>query len=155
MAWYSKTWTWLDGEWHEGNPPIMGPRSHASWLGSSVFDGARIFEGVAPDLDRHAARVNRSAQSLGLKPTMTAEEIIGLTHEGAKKFADFLLSTDAQKLLLNGSMYSIDKKLPPPAGAKPFAEATKGSKALTPEIIRKTGENSKTIKAKFAELVLE
>lgn len=86
MAWYSKTWTWLDGEWHEGNPPIMGPRSHASWLGSSVFDGARIFEGVAPDLDRHAARVNRSALSLGLKPTMTAEQIVALTHEGAKKF---------------------------------------------------------------------
>ena len=32
---------------------ILGPRSHAMWLGTSVFDGARWFEGVAPDLDLH------------------------------------------------------------------------------------------------------
>jgi branched-chain amino acid aminotransferase len=56
------------------------------WLGSSVFDGARWFEGVAPDLDRHAARVNASAIALGLKPTMTVEEIVGLTFDGLKKF---------------------------------------------------------------------
>ena len=48
---FTQTWTWFEGEWHEGNPPIMGPRSHAFWLGSSVFDGARAFEGVTPDLD--------------------------------------------------------------------------------------------------------
>lgn len=87
MAWYSETWTWVDGAWHEGNPPLMGPRTHASWLGSSVFDGARIFEGVAPDLDLHAARVNRSALSLGLKPTMAPEQIVALAHEGARKFS--------------------------------------------------------------------
>ena len=50
------TWTYVDGDWHEGNVPIIGPRTHAMWLGSSVFDGARWFEGVAPDLDLHAAR---------------------------------------------------------------------------------------------------
>ena len=82
----SQTWTWLDGDWHEGNPPIIGPRSHAMWLGSTVFDGARWFEGIAPDLDRHAARVNASATALGLKPVMTAEEIVGLTWDGLKKF---------------------------------------------------------------------
>lgn len=86
MAWYSKTWTWFNGDWHEGNPPIMGPRSHASWLGSSVFDGARIFEGLAPDLDLHMARVNRSARVMDLNPTMTVEEMIGLVKEGMKKF---------------------------------------------------------------------
>lgn len=86
MAWYSQTWTWFDGEWHEGNPGIMGPRTHATWLASSVFDGARYFDGVAPDLDRHAARVNRSATALGLKPTMSVEEIVGKTAEGVKKF---------------------------------------------------------------------
>lgn len=82
----SKTWTYVDGDWHEGNVPIVGPRTHAMWLGSSVFDGARWFEGVAPDLDRHSARVNASAIALGLKPTMTAEEIVGLTLDGLKKF---------------------------------------------------------------------
>ncbi len=80
------TWTYVDGDWHEGNPPIVGPRSHAFWLGSSVFDGARWFEGVAPDLDRHSARVNASAAALGLKATKTVDEIVGLTMEGLKKF---------------------------------------------------------------------
>ncbi len=82
----SATWTYVDGDWHEGNVPIMGARTHAVWLGSSVFDGARWFEGVMPDLELHAARVNRSATTLGMKPTMSAEEIIGLAWDGAKKF---------------------------------------------------------------------
>jgi branched-chain amino acid aminotransferase len=87
VAWYSHTWNWFNGAWHEGNPPIMGPRSHAAWLGSSVFDGARIFEGVMPDIDRHCERVNRSALTIGLKPTMDPQAIADLVREGAKKFA--------------------------------------------------------------------
>jgi branched-chain amino acid aminotransferase len=87
MAWYSQTWSWFEGEWHEGNPGLVGPRSHALWQASAVFDGARYFDGVAPDLDRHAARVNRSALALGLKPTVTPEFIVQKTLEGAKKFA--------------------------------------------------------------------
>ncbi|RDJ23788.1 branched-chain amino acid aminotransferase [Bosea caraganae] len=86
MAWYSQTWTWFEGEWLEGNPGIMGPRTHAAWQASCVFDGARHFDGVSPDLDRHAARVNRSAIALGLKPTALAEEIVAKTAEGLKKF---------------------------------------------------------------------
>jgi branched-chain amino acid aminotransferase len=88
VAWYSQTWTFFEGKWLEGNPGIMGPRTHAAWLSSSVFDGARVFEGVMPDMDRHAERVNRSAEKLGLNPTMTSEAILELTREGAKKFAD-------------------------------------------------------------------
>jgi branched-chain amino acid aminotransferase len=87
VAWYSQTWTFFEGEWREGNPGITGPRSHAFWLGSSVFDGARVFEGVMPDMDRHAERVNRSAEKIGLKPTIGPEAIVELTREGAKKFA--------------------------------------------------------------------
>jgi branched-chain amino acid aminotransferase len=98
VAWYSKTWTWFDGDWHEGNPPIIGPRTHASWLGSSVFDGARVFEGVAPDLDLHMERTNRSARVMGLNPTKTADEMIGLVKEGVKKF-------DAGKALYVKPMY--------------------------------------------------
>ncbi|MEX0955399.1 MAG: branched-chain amino acid aminotransferase [Rhizobiaceae bacterium] len=82
----SVTWTYVDGDWHEGNVALIGPRSHAMWLGSSVFDGARWFEGVAPDLDRHAERVNASATALGLRPTMSAGEIVSLTWDGLKKF---------------------------------------------------------------------
>jgi branched-chain amino acid aminotransferase len=87
MADWSQTWTWIDGDWHEGNPPVIGPRSHAMWLGSSVFDGARAFEGVTPDLDRHCTRVNASATALGLRATMDVETIHGLALEGVKRFA--------------------------------------------------------------------
>jgi branched-chain amino acid aminotransferase len=86
MAW-SETWTFFEGRWLEGNPPLMGPRSHAFWLASTVFDGARVFEGVYPDLDRHADRLVRSAGNLGLKAGVTPEEIVALTKEGTKKFA--------------------------------------------------------------------
>ena len=82
----TKTWTYVDGEWLEGNPPLIGPVSHAMWLGSTVFDGARWFDGVAPDLDLHCARVNRSADALGMRATMEATAIEALAHEGLKKF---------------------------------------------------------------------
>lgn len=82
----STTWTFVDGGWHEGNVALVGPRSHAMWLGSSVFDGARWFEGVAPDLDLHCARVNASAIALGLKPMVGVEEMVALTFEGLKRF---------------------------------------------------------------------
>jgi branched-chain amino acid aminotransferase len=88
MAAAPRSLTWFDGAWHEGNPPILGPMSQAFWLGSTVFDGARAFEGVMPDLDQHCARVNRSAVALGLKPTMPAEAIMDLAREGAKTFGD-------------------------------------------------------------------
>jgi len=82
----SKTWTFFEGDWHEGNVPIMGPRTHAAWQCSSVFDGARVFEGVAPDLDLHCARINASAPKLQLKPVLPAEQWIALTREGIGKF---------------------------------------------------------------------
>jgi branched-chain amino acid aminotransferase len=82
----SQTWTYVDGDWYEGNVAVIGPRSHAMWLGSSVFDGGRWFEGVSPDLDLHCRRVNASAIALGLKPTMSVDTMVGLTHDGLKKF---------------------------------------------------------------------
>jgi branched-chain amino acid aminotransferase len=80
------TWTHVDGEWVSGNPPLIGPTSHAMWLGSTVFDGSRWFDGIAPDLDLHCRRVNRSATAMGLKPIKTAEEIEALAWEGVRKF---------------------------------------------------------------------
>jgi branched-chain amino acid aminotransferase len=84
---WSKTWTFYEGDWHEGNVPIMGVRDHAAWLCSSVFDGARTFEGVSPDLDLHCARVNASAEIMHLKPVVTADTWLGLTQDGIKRFA--------------------------------------------------------------------
>jgi len=83
---WSKTWTFYEGDWHEGNLPIMGVRDHAAWLCSSVFDGARTFEGVSPDLDLHCARVNASAKTMHLKPVVPAETWLGLTRDGIKRF---------------------------------------------------------------------
>ena len=87
MASWSQTWTFFDGQWHEGNVPLWGVRTHAIWLGSSVFDGARVFEGVAPDLDLHCARVNASAKTMYLKPTVPVEQWTALVREGMKKFS--------------------------------------------------------------------
>jgi branched-chain amino acid aminotransferase len=78
--------TWVDGKWHEGNPKLIGPMTHAMWQASLVFDGARAFEGVAPDLDRHALRVVASAKSMGLEPMLTAGEIEELARDGLRRF---------------------------------------------------------------------
>lgn len=86
MVDWSQTWTWMDGAWFSGNQPILGPRSHAFWLGSSVFDGARAFEGVTPDVDLHMARVNRSAQALGLRSFVSAGQMLELVTEGLERF---------------------------------------------------------------------
>ena len=78
--------TWIDGEWVEGNPPILGPMTHATWMASVAFDGARAFRRLAPDLDRHVARSIDSALAMGLQPTVTADEIEDLAWQGVERF---------------------------------------------------------------------
>ena len=102
---WSKTWTYFEGDWHEGNVPIMGPRTHAAWLCSLVFDGARAFEGVTPDLDLHCARVNDSARKLFLKPCVVTEDWVRLAREGVKKF-------DKDAALYIRPMYWAEKEGP-------------------------------------------
>jgi branched-chain amino acid aminotransferase len=87
MADWSQTWTFFDGEWREGNVPLWGVRTHAIWLGSSVFDGARAFEGVVPDVDLHCTRVNASARTMFLKPVVPVEQWLDLVRDGMKRFA--------------------------------------------------------------------
>jgi len=86
MAQWSKTWTFFENDWHEGNVPIFGPRTHAGWLGSLVFDGARAFEGVTPDLALHCARVNASAKYFHLQPQVSLDAWLGLVADGLKRF---------------------------------------------------------------------
>ncbi|MEO1493350.1 MAG: branched-chain amino acid aminotransferase [Pseudomonadota bacterium] len=86
MAMGRTIWTFYEGTWHQGNHPIFGAADHGAWLGSSVFDGARAFEGVTPDLDLHCARTVASARTMGLNPTLTGEEITELAREGVSKF---------------------------------------------------------------------
>ncbi|HMK88439.1 MAG TPA: branched-chain amino acid aminotransferase [Methylocystis sp.] len=83
----TQTWTFFEGAWREGNQAILGARSHGAWLGSVVFDGARAFEGVAPDLDKHLARVNRSALAMGLDPIISEAEWMALCDAGRARFA--------------------------------------------------------------------
>jgi branched-chain amino acid aminotransferase len=64
----------------------MSLRSPAAWLGQSVFDGARAFEGVIPDLAKHCARVLESARLFGLDPPVAAAEIERLAWEGLARF---------------------------------------------------------------------
>jgi branched-chain amino acid aminotransferase len=102
---WSKTWTYFEDKWHEGNVPIMGPRTHAAWLCSVVFDGARAFEGVAPDLELHCARVNDSAKRLFLKPTVSIETWVSLAREGITRF-------DKDAALYIRPMYWAEKEGP-------------------------------------------
>ena len=86
MAGSGETWVYFKGDWHQGDVAVMGPRSHAFWLASAVFDGARAFEGVTPDLDLQCARVNESARLMHLKPDVSVEAWTGLVADGLKKF---------------------------------------------------------------------
>jgi branched-chain amino acid aminotransferase len=74
--------TWFEGSWHRADVPVMKAADHGSWLGSSVFDGARYFDGRAPDLLAHCERVNRSAEALMITPTHSAEQMLEIIREG-------------------------------------------------------------------------
>ncbi len=74
-----------DGKWYDESPRITGPMDHAFWMASTVFDGARAFQGMAPDLDRHCARLGRSARALGLTPTLETDEVIELCKAAVRK----------------------------------------------------------------------
>lgn len=77
---------YVDGKWHEGNPPLMGAGSLATWLGGVIFDGARAFDGVTPDLDLHCQRACRSAEKMNMRSPMKWEEMQELVLEGVSKF---------------------------------------------------------------------
>ena len=74
--------TWFEGRWHEGDVMIMRAGDHGAWLGTTVFDGARYFEGVAPDLAAHMARVNRSAEALMITPSVATDAMVEIVREG-------------------------------------------------------------------------
>jgi branched-chain amino acid aminotransferase len=113
---WSKTLTFFEDDWHEGNVPIMGPRTHAAWLGTSVFDGARAFEGMTPDLDLHCARINRSVTAMCLKPVVSKDDWMTLVRDGLKRFAP-----DAE--LYIRPMYWAEEGAP--GGVRPDPESTR------------------------------
>jgi branched-chain amino acid aminotransferase len=80
--------TYIDGDWHDGNVPVIGAMSHAIWLGSIAFDGARAFEGVTPDLERHCQRVVNSAAALHMRSPLPADDIQQIARDGVSRFND-------------------------------------------------------------------
>lgn len=79
--------TYFEGAWHEGDLAVMRAGDHGMWLGSAVFDGARLAHGLLPDLALHCARVNRSAEALMLTPTVDAGEMEQIIREGLSAYA--------------------------------------------------------------------
>ncbi|MEC7794743.1 MAG: branched-chain amino acid aminotransferase [Pseudomonadota bacterium] len=79
--------TYFQGTWHDGDIPVMKAADHGSWLGTTVFDGARMVNGLIPDLTAHCARVNRSAKALMIDPTVETDAMVEIAKEGLSAYA--------------------------------------------------------------------
>ena len=59
--------TYVGGKWKTGAPLVQSAMTQSFMHGSTVFDGARYFDGCAPDLDRHFERLIHSSTVMGLR----------------------------------------------------------------------------------------
>lgn len=122
--------TYYDGAWHDSDLAVMRAADHGSWLGTTVFDGARYFDGIAPDLTAHCARVNASAQALMITPTVRAEDMVQIVWEGLKAY-------DEQTAVYIRPMYWAldggDLGIVPKAGATGFAISLEAIPMAPPE----------------------
>ena len=64
----------------------MAAADHGAWLGTTVFDGARYVDGMAPDLRAHCDRVVASAKALMLHPNLTGADVFDIAWEGLKRY---------------------------------------------------------------------
>ena len=104
--------TYFQGTWNKGNAAVINAADHGAWLGSNVFDGARYFDGVAPDLLAHCKRVNNSAEALMLKPTVSAKEMVDIVWEGLKLYpADAAVYIRPMYWAIDGDVSAIVPKL--------------------------------------------
>lgn len=78
--------TYFEGCWHDADISVMKAADHGAWLGTTVFDGARFVNGKAPDLERHLARVNRSAEALMITPNVATSDMLDIVREGLKSY---------------------------------------------------------------------
>ncbi|MDF3412894.1 branched-chain amino acid aminotransferase [Sulfitobacter sp. M57] len=79
--------TYYDGAWHDGDRMVINAADHGAWLGTTVFDGARLFDGLSPDLEKHCARVNRSAEALMITPTVSTDDMVAMVRDGLASYA--------------------------------------------------------------------
>ena len=118
MAFGKSIRTYWQGRWHDGDVPVMNAADHGIWQGSSVFDGARYFGGMCPDLDLHCARVNRSAEALMITPTCAPEDMVAIIRQGLSAFRpDQSVYVRPMYWALHGS----DLGIAPQPGATGFA----------------------------------
>jgi branched-chain amino acid aminotransferase len=111
---------WHDGKWYDEQPKLLGPLDHAMWMASVAFDGARAFDGLAPDLDRHCARLIDSTKKMLLEPTLTAEEVEALCREAISRLPD-------EPLYVRPMFYATRGFVTPEADSTAFALAVYGS----------------------------
>ena len=78
--------TYFDGSWRNEDSFVLRAADHGTWLGSSVFDGARFFDGTIPDLLAHCERVNNSAKAMMLNPTISAKDMVGIIRQGLSSY---------------------------------------------------------------------
>ncbi len=106
---------YYDGTWRNEAPLVAGPTDLGFWSANNVFDGARAIGGCAPDLDRHCARLVRSAKAIGLQPGLDAEEVHTLCVEGIR-----MLPADAD-YYVRPMFFCRDGSLLPETGTTLFA----------------------------------
>lgn len=79
---------WFNEEWHDGSKPIMSSMSQSYMHGSTIFDGARVYNNTIPDLHKHCERLINSSKVMGLSVPISKERLIELCKEGVKFFED-------------------------------------------------------------------
>lgn len=138
-----RTITYLDGTWSEGNTPLMGASTQAGWLGHTVFDGARAFGGLIPDLDLHCQRAIRSAKAMAMEPPVTAGEILDLAKDGIRRFPSgaelyirpmFWIEDGLMVLKPESTRFAlVIQEIPLPPGDKGFSATLSQHRRPSPE----------------------
>lgn len=140
-------WHFIDGKWINGNPPLMRAFDHATWLMGGIFDGARAFDGVMPDLDLHCRRAVRSASNVGLRSPLSAGEIEEICRDGVTRFPR------GSHLYIRPFMWSENGVIAPdPASTRicisvvlmPLPDHTKGGSAMISKWRRPSPEMAPT-----------
>ena len=73
----------------------------------------------------------------------------------AKKFSDYLLTKDAQNIMLSGYMYSVLPGFPSPQGALPWSELTQASELWSQDFLNSTQLQARDIKRKFSLMFMD
>jgi branched-chain amino acid aminotransferase len=112
---------WHDGRWYDEQPKLLGPMDHAMWMASVAFDGARAFDGLAPDLDRHCERLIDSTRKMLLEPTLSAGEVEELCRDAIRRLPR------GEPLYVRPMFYATRGFVTPEADSTEFALAVYGA----------------------------